>query len=75
MDNFFDWSDEAVAPLNPPRDKLAESIAADVQAFLDAGGEIEKVPYDPIPEMVGGVATIKRKWPAEEGVTRATPTE
>ena len=75
MDNFYDWSDEAVAPMNPPKDKLADSIAEDVQAFLDAGGEIEKVPYDPIPEMVGGVDTMKRKWPTEEGMTKPTPTE
>jgi len=76
MDNFYDWSDEAIAPLNPPKDKLAESIAADVQAFLDAGGEIEKVPYDPIPEMVGAATgSLKRNWPTLEGMTAATPTE
>lgn len=75
MDDFYDWSDEAVAPIGPAKTVQAERLALEVQEFLDAGGVIEKVPYDPIPEMVGGCATLKRKWPNDEGMTKATPTE
>ena len=76
MDNFYDFSDEAIAPLAPAKAKQSETIAGQIEAFLAAGGEIEKVPYDPIPEMVGAVSgSLKRHWPLEEGMTAATPTE
>lgn len=75
MGEFYDWSDEAVAPWTPSKDKQREELAALVDEFLAFGGAIEKVAYDPIPEMIGGVATLKRKWPTEEGMTKATPTE
>lgn len=76
MDNFYDWSDEAVAPLTPAKTKQSEGIAEQVEAFLAAGGEIEKVPYDPIPEMVGAVGgSLKRNWPTLEGMTASTPTD
>lgn len=76
MDNFYDWSDEAIAPLNPPKTKQAEEISRLTEEFLAAGGEIEKVPYDPIPELVGmALGSLKSYWPNEEGMTAATPTE
>ncbi len=76
MDKFFDWSDEAIAPMTPAKTKQAEEIARQVEEFLAAGGEIEKVPYDPIPEMVGAASgSLKRSWPTLEGMTKATPTE
>ena len=75
MDNFYAWSDEAVAPVGPPKTAQAERIAAEVEEFLAAGGVIQKVPYNPIPEMIGAVSTIKSKYPTEEGMTKATPTE
>ena len=75
MDNFYDWSDEAVAPLGPPKTEQAERIAAEVAEFLAAGGVMQKVADNPIPEMVGAVSTIKSKYPTEEGMTKATPTE
>jgi len=76
MDKFYDWSDEAIAPLTPAKTKQSAEIAAQVEEFLAKGGEIEKVPYDPIPEMVGAATgSLKRNWPTLEGMTAATPTE
>ena len=75
MDNFYDWSDEAVASVGPPKTEQAERLAAEVKEYLDAGGHLEWVPYNPIPEMIGAVSTIKSKYPTEEGMTKATPTE
>lgn len=75
MVEFYDWSDDAIAPWTPSKDKRREELAVLVDEFLAAGGEIEKVPYNPIPEMVGAVGTLKRTYPTEEGMTRATPTE
>ena len=75
MDNFYDWSDAAIAPLNPPKTKQAEEVARLTEEFLAAGGEIEKVPYNPIPEMIGAVETTRRRFTNTEGVTPAAPTE
>jgi len=75
MDNFFDWSDDAIAPLKPAKTAQSAALADEVKEYLDAGGHLEWVPYNPIPEMVGAVSTMKRKWPTEEGATKATPTE
>ena len=75
MDDFYDWSDEAVAPLTPAKTAQSERLAVEVAEFVAAGGVIQKVPYNPIPEMIGSCATLKRKWPNDEGMTKATPTE
>ena len=76
MDKFFDWSDEAIAPATPAKTKQAEEIAEQIEAFLAAGGEIEHLPYDPIPELVGAATgSLKSNWPTLEGMTAATPTE
>lgn len=75
MDDFYDWSDEAVAPLTPAKTAQSERLAAEVAEFVAAGGVIQKVPYNPIPEMIGAVSTIKRQYPSAEGMTKAFPTE
>lgn len=75
MDNFFDWSDDAIAPLKPAKTAQSAALAAEVAEFLAGGGSIEEAPYNPIPEMVGAVSTMRRKWPTEEGATKPTPTE
>ena len=75
MDNFYDWSDEAIAPLTPAKTKQSAEIAAQVEEFLAKGGEIETVPYNPIPEMIGAIETTRRRFTNTEGVTPATPTE
>lgn len=75
MDNFFDWSDDAIAPLKPAKTKQSETLAAEVERFLAGGGTIEQVPYNPIPEMIGAIWTTKEIHPNEEGMTRATYAE
>lgn len=74
--DFYDWSEEAIAPLTPAKSKQSETIAKQVEEFLAAGGEIEKVAYDPIPEMVDmALGSMKPNYPTDEGMTTAKPTE
>ena len=73
---FYDWSEEATAPLTPEKSKQSATIAQHIEEFLSAGGEIQKVPYDPIPEMVDmATGSLKPNYPTDEGMTSAKPTE
>lgn len=71
-DDFYDWTDDAIAPLTPAKAKQAEEIRKQVEDYLDAGGHIEWLPYDPIPEMVDmALGSLKPNYPTYEGMTAA----
>ena len=75
-EQFFDWSDDLIAPPIKDKSALRAEIARQTEEFLANGGVIQKIPYDPIPEMVGAVGgSLKQHWPTEEGLTAALPTE
>lgn len=73
---FYDWSEEVIAPLTPAKIKQSEEIARLTEEFLASGGEIEKVLYDPIPELVDmAVNSLKPHYPTMDGLTAPKPTE
>lgn len=75
-EQFYDWSDDAIAPLRPPKTKQREALAEEVEEFLAAGGVIEKVPYNPIPELVDmATGCLKRRYPKDEGLTAPLPSD
>lgn len=50
--SLVDYSDDV---LGMSKAQWREKLKADTQTFLDNGGEIEYLPYDPMPEIMARV--------------------